>query len=796
MDVQLIAAAPVQTDAWPSLVLFGRAENGNSTAVVVKHCSYSLLVHVGRAPDGACEMLSGDLSRALNSCVKYRQGELSFFIQNEADAKTFGKRKLAHFDKRKDRLCAFEFYGYDPEQANYIRLRFPDSRSMYKARSLLHACCGTADGSSPAWISPPVAAAFFRKELAERVDELHFLNAEARRKECVKDGPFEQFNFRLAEANIDYCMLNCARALHVTPSGWISLNGQGGPRVTTSKVEIQEVPKHLDKPGTAPFVVLSFDIETITKDLGNGATQFFDGDDPNAMLLCISSVHYALGGTPESVVFSLGEYDDERVHAIDATDYPVHIRYFASELALLDAFWRHIVDVDPDIITGYNIYMYDLPWLFKRCAALQIENPFPIGRLRNTCLVPDELNEKVPFSCPGRVLFDMYSWTKKNRQLRQYNLDFVALEYLKKHKLDVSYAEIGELSKTRDGMRKLSQYCELDSRLVTELLMCKSLDPLGRDISIAQVCGVFLQEVGSKGTQNLLRGKLLPAAIKAGFVLPYEPGGAGDDEEVDYKGGKVLKPHSGYYSDPVACLDFASLYPSIMMSVNLCKSTQVSRADGYADVLTPWASSLSGIYTNGTRIVDKDDEGIFIGTERYEYSNDLQMAITNGKRDGTISDCGYTITFDDGEIMARNPNEVVCFVPPSVRKGLVAQLEVDLKAERKAAKKKMAAADGSSELHTFYDNLQNSIKVVMNGLYGGLGSRKGGLFPAGFALAAAITAEGRHLICTVKQTVERFCWIKDADTFGIGEERPEDAQPVRIVYGDTGAFVARSILGH
>ena len=49
----------------------------------------------------------------------------------------------------------------------------------------------------------------------------------------------------------------------------------------------------------------------------------------------------------------------------------------------------------------------------------------------------------------------------------------------------------------------------------------------------------------------------------------------------------------------------------------------------------------------------------------------------------------------------------------------------------------------------------------------------------------AITSEGRHLICTVKQTVERFCWIKDADTFGIGEERPDGAEAVRIVYGDT-----------
>ena len=44
-----------------------------------------------------------------------------------------------------------------------------------------------------------------------------------------------------------------------------------------------------------------------------------------------------------------------------------------------------------------------------------------------------------------------------------------------------------------------------------------------------------------------------------------------------YEGALVLEPSNGFYQHPVATLDFASLYPSIMMAHNLCYSTLVPR---------------------------------------------------------------------------------------------------------------------------------------------------------------------------------------------------------------------------
>lgn len=129
---------------------------------------------------------------------------------------------------------------------------------------------------------------------------------------------------------------------------------------------------------------------------------------------------------------------------------------------------------------------------------------------------------------------------------------------------------------------------------------------------------------------------------------------------------------------------------------------------------------------------------------------------------------------------------MLCFVDRGVFTGLVPQLEADLKVERKAAKKKMAAAEaaGDDALAAFYNNVQNSIKVIMNGLYGGFGAARGGIFPDGQAIASAITATGRGWICKVKATVEELAWLTPRGEWGVAQQRPDDARAAKIIYGD------------
>jgi DNA polymerase delta subunit 1 len=50
-------------------------------------------------------------------------------------------------------------------------------------------------------------------------------------------------------------------------------------------------------------------------------------------------------------------------------------------------------------------------------------------------------------------------------------------------------------------------------------------------------------------------------------------------DETTYEGATVIEPKKAFYQEPIATLDFASLYPSIMQAYNLCYSTLIAKSD-------------------------------------------------------------------------------------------------------------------------------------------------------------------------------------------------------------------------
>jgi DNA polymerase delta subunit 1 len=64
-------------------------------------------------------------------------------------------------------------------------------------------------------------------------------------------------------------------------------------------------------------------------------------------------------------------------------------------------------------------------------------------------------------------------------------------------------------------------------------------------------------------------------AREQGLLMPAHKAEAGED----YEGATVIEPVRGYYSNPIATLDFSSLYPSIMMAHNLCYTTLLNPRD-------------------------------------------------------------------------------------------------------------------------------------------------------------------------------------------------------------------------
>ncbi|XP_059410509.1 DNA polymerase delta catalytic subunit isoform X2 [Carassius carassius] len=218
---------------------------------------------------------------------------------------------------------------------------------------------------------------------------------------------------------------------------------------------------------------------------------------------------------------------------------------FTQEKLLLQSWAEFVRTVDPDIITGYNIQNFDLPYLLNRAATLKV-SLFPyLGRvwgsksvLRDSTFQSKQMGrrENKIVNMEGRVQFDLLQ--NGNEQTR----------------------------------RRLAVYCLKDAYLPLRLL--QKLMCVINYMEMARVTGVPLTYLLSRGQQIKVVSQLLRQAMKQDLVMPVVRTETGDD----YTGATVIEPEKGYYSIPIATLDFSSLYPSIMMAHNLCYTTLLQKS--------------------------------------------------------------------------------------------------------------------------------------------------------------------------------------------------------------------------
>jgi DNA polymerase delta subunit 1 len=91
---------------------------------------------------------------------------------------------------------------------------------------------------------------------------------------------------------------------------------------------------------------------------------------------------------------------------------------------------------------------------------------------------------------------------------------------------------------------------------------------------MSRVTGVPFNYLLSRGQSVKVLTQLYRKANDEGYIVPALKG-EGSDEQ--YEGATVIEPKKGYYDVPIATLDFASLYPSIMMAHNLCYTTLLDK---------------------------------------------------------------------------------------------------------------------------------------------------------------------------------------------------------------------------
>lgn len=88
---------------------------------------------------------------------------------------------------------------------------------------------------------------------------------------------------------------------------------------------------------------------------------------------------------------------------------------------------------------------------------------------------------------------------------------------------------------------------------------------------MARVTGVPINYLFMRGQQIKVASQLMRKSKEFDYIMPTESFKGG--ETMQYEGAFVIDPEKSYYEHPIATLDFASLYPSIMMAYNMCYCT-------------------------------------------------------------------------------------------------------------------------------------------------------------------------------------------------------------------------------
>lgn len=482
-----------------------------------------------------------------------------------------------------------------------------------------------------------------------------------------------RYKNNLYEANIDP-LLRFMHRSGIKSTGWATFpDGLESSMMTNCDIDVfvsnWKLIKPVDRDDFAPFRIASLDIECYSE----------SGQFPDSLKK--SDTCFQIAVTTKAG----GEYIDKRVFGVKTE--------FETERAMLDAFVEYLKKLDPDVITGWNIFGFDLEYIYNRMVLAGCTD-FALGRLtdddveltvKNLSSNALGNNTLKMVKMSGRYIFDMYQEIKREHKFESYSLNNVSRTILGDQKLDMPVREIFSRFASGKGLEEVAEYCIKDTELPHAI--SEKLSLFQNLVEMAKACWVPLNFLSERGQQIKVFSQLAYTARELGFMIPT----IRNKEHVEggYQGATVLEAQTGAYYEPITALDFASLYPSIMCAHRLCYSTYVM-----------------------------DNKYLDIPGVTYERFGTHVFA-----------------TEKDGK-------PVACLLPVILER---------LKVYRKEAKKKMETC--SPDLYNVYNGKQLAYKISMNSVYGFTGAVNRGMLPL-MAIAETVTMRGRQMIEQSKEYVE------------------------------------------
>lgn len=334
-----------------------------------------------------------------------------------------------------------------------------------------------------------------------------------------------------------------------------------------------------DKTEIGQFKTLSYDIECTST----------DGTFPNPQ---------RTGDKIIQIGTSINIFGQSKIHKYIATLKKclpidgVHIDECKNEKELILKWCAFVRKVDPDIITGYNIWGFDWKYIYDRAFGGNGKTTMPywrdifklLSRVKNIAFndkyvsgvkyIEKELrssalgqNQLRYIDIEGIVQIDLLKVIQKDYKLPSYKLNNVSKHFMNNQKEDLSPQELFKNYRkgTPELIRQIATYCVQDCVLCTDLI--NKLHVIPNNLGMGNVCYIPFSFLFTRGQGIKVFSLIAKRCREEGFIIKDIQ--KEDIDTASYEGAIVFTPKAGIYFEPVAVMDYASLYPSSMIAENI-----------------------------------------------------------------------------------------------------------------------------------------------------------------------------------------------------------------------------------
>ena len=410
-----------------------------------------------------------------------------------------------------------------------------------------------------------------------------------------------------------------------------------------------------------------------------------------------------------------------------------------------------------DYVAGHFIGDFIKDLVHTESGETEIKTSNMTGLLEGSFVHFEEIGHSIDYYDNGAK----FQVTYVNKSTCKFKIDGIVNPDISKKvrwclaKDDVTPKDIFRMTNgSADDRAVIAKYCIQDCNLVHYLF--NKADILTGFIEMAKICSVPINFLVMRGQGIKLTSYIAKKCREKRTLMPVIEKGSIDD---GFEGAIVLDPKCDLYLDnPVACVDYASLYPSCMMSENFSHDSKVwtKEYDLAGNLIEETGEKDEG----GNFIYDNlpDYEYVDVEYDTYRYIRKHPAAAAEKVKSGTKK-CRFA-QFPDG------------------KRAIMPSILEELLTARKTTRK-LIPQQTDEFMKNVLDKRQLGYKVTANSLYGQCGAKTSTFYE--MDIAAATTATGRLLLVYAKKIIEECYGDAVCDTKKHGPVLTK----AEYIYGDS-----------